>query len=177
MNDIRVLNNIVSVKNASVVYDNRDQTYHLIHYDTEIATIKKDNTIIKLLECSNSSTRAIYQLTDFLNIDRLQVRSKLEPFKNFVKYNMSTQTRLKKNDYIDVFNGKRKQQPIETKNETWGEYTFKVQKYLLDPRKCLHCIFDPSHYYQDGSCHCYDKDDKNMKKWGYKWNDKKGCWV
>jgi hypothetical protein len=98
--DIRVLNNIVSVKNASVVYDNRDQTYHLIHYDTEIATIAKDKTIIKVLKCSNSSTRAIYQLTDFLNIDREVVKEQLEPFSCFVKYVHGINKHLKNDDFI-----------------------------------------------------------------------------
>jgi len=98
---LRILNGIIKVKNASVVYDNETETYHLVHYDTEILRVKKDNTIIFALKCSNSSTRAIYQLTDFLKIDREDVH--LKPYDKFLKYNMSNDIKLKNNDYLDIF--------------------------------------------------------------------------
>ena len=44
-----------------------------------------------------------------------------------------------------------------------------------DILKCPNYMFDPDHYTQD-SCQCYNKNAK-MNKLGYKWNNKKGCWV
>ena len=84
--NIRVLNGIVNVKDANLIYNEEQQTYHLIHYDTEIAIIKKDKTIIKLLKCTPTSTKAIYKLTDYLEIDRNTVKANLKPYYNFVKY-------------------------------------------------------------------------------------------
>lgn len=43
-------------------------------------------------------------------------------------------------------------------------------------KSCPHLILDPSHYTKD-SCKCFDKTVTIMKKWGYRWNDKKGMWV
>ncbi len=40
---------------------------------------------------------------------------------------------------------------------------------------CSHYIFDPLHYYEDGSCRCNDKNHKEMIAWGYEW--KKDKWV
>jgi hypothetical protein len=83
---LRILPDIVKVKNAYVVFDYSKGIYSLFHYDTEIAQINiNGNKVIKALKCSSSSTRAIYQLTDYLNIDRKSF--KLIPFKNFTKVN------------------------------------------------------------------------------------------
>ena len=94
MNGIRILNNIVSVKNAYVVFNYDTNTYHLFHYDTEIAIITKDNKIVKVLKCSVSSTRAIYQLTDHLNIDRKTVKSSMVKFTGFIKYSFGNKIKL-----------------------------------------------------------------------------------
>ena len=71
---IRPLDRICTVKNTSLFFDYTSGIYHLVHYDTEILTVMSnvDNnpTITKALKCSNSSTRGIYQVTDFLNIPR-----------------------------------------------------------------------------------------------------------
>lgn len=80
-----VLNDIVKVKNATLIFDYTKQVYSLVHYDTEIALITKDNQILKALKCTSSSTRAIYQLTDYLGIDRKTVKNHLELFTNFDK--------------------------------------------------------------------------------------------
>ena len=105
---IRPLNDIVKVKNASLFFDYETRTYHLVHYDTEIATIKTTidaynidrYTVLKALKCSNSSTRAIYQVTDFLNIPRSEI--KLTPYDKFVKYNMSTSVHKTKEQLREV---------------------------------------------------------------------------
>ena len=107
---IRPLNDICTVKNASLFYDYNTDQYHLVHYDTEILTINKISEniqetdiryeIVKALKCSNSSTRAIYQVTDFLNIPRQDI--KLVPYTKFVKYNMSNNIRKKKNELMEI---------------------------------------------------------------------------
>ena len=43
-------------------------------------------------------------------------------------------------------------------------------------KSCPNFMFDPEHYTQN-SCKCYDKNDIIMRTYGYKWNNKKGCWV
>jgi hypothetical protein len=77
------LTDIVKVKNAVLIFDYTKNVYALFHYDTQIAEITKDNKINFALKCSPTSTKAIYQLTDYLGIDRKDV--KLKPFYNFVK--------------------------------------------------------------------------------------------
>jgi hypothetical protein len=94
--DIRFIHEAVKVKNAKLLFDYETRTYHLIHYDTEILTIKYHSAdirsveITKCLKCSNSSTRAIYQATDFLGIDRKYVNKCMVPFNGFYKEKMST---------------------------------------------------------------------------------------
>ena len=82
---LRILSDIVNVKNATVIFNYDTGIYSLIHYDTEIAQIK-DNQVLKALKCSNTSTKAIYQLTDYLEIDRQEVKKHFKPFNKFVKY-------------------------------------------------------------------------------------------
>jgi hypothetical protein len=77
------LTDIVKVKNAVLIFDYTKNVYALFHYDTQIAEITKDNKINFALKCSVTSSKAIYQLTDYLGIDRKDV--KLKPFYNFVK--------------------------------------------------------------------------------------------
>jgi hypothetical protein len=43
-----------------------------------------------------------------------------------------------------------------------------------DFAKCEHVILLPSHYRDDGTCKCDDPNEKQMKKWGYRWKD--GRW-
>ena len=94
--DLRFMHEAVKVKNAKLIFNYDTRTYHLIHYDTEILTIKYHSAdirsveITKCLKCSNSSTRAIYQATDFLGIDRKYVKQCMIPFNGFHKENMST---------------------------------------------------------------------------------------
>ena len=89
------LADIVTVKNAFLIFDYTKNVYVLTHYDTQICEITKDNKIVFALKCSSSSTRAIYQLTDYLGIDRKEVKSILEPFTKFVKFNNSLPSKLK----------------------------------------------------------------------------------
>jgi len=82
---LRILNDIVNVKNATVIFNYESGIYSLIHYDTEIAQIDiNGNKVLKALKCSTTSTKAIYQLTDYLGIDRKTFT--LKPFYNFVKH-------------------------------------------------------------------------------------------
>lgn len=87
---MRTINGIVSVKNAFLVFNNETNNYHLFHYDTEIAIITKQGKIVKALWCSPSSTRAIYQLTDYLKINRDVVKKSMVKFTGFVKYTFGT---------------------------------------------------------------------------------------
>lgn len=81
-----ILNDIVKVKNATLIYDYNKDVYSLVHYDTEIAVITKNGEILKALKCSNTSTKAILQLTNWLGIDQKIVKKNLKPYTNFVKY-------------------------------------------------------------------------------------------
>jgi hypothetical protein len=108
---IRALNGISKVVCSSLFYDydnkTYDLTYHLVHYDTEILTIKYHNAdirsyeIVKALKCSNSSTRAIYQVTDFLEIPREIVKKSMVPFSNFASYKTG-EVRKKKSELFGV---------------------------------------------------------------------------
>ncbi len=103
---IRPINDACKVKNASLFFNYDTNKYHLIHYDTEILRIYKpfDDRIplnVEIaLKCSNSSTRAIMQVLDFLGIDRNSVQ--LEPFSRFHKYNMSTTVNYTKKQLSEV---------------------------------------------------------------------------
>ena len=103
---IRPINDACKVKNASLFFNYDTNKYHLIHYDTEILRIYKpfDDRIglsVELaLKCSNSSTRAIIQVLDFLGIDRNSVE--LKPFSKFHKYNMSTMVNKTKQQLSEV---------------------------------------------------------------------------
>ena len=39
-----------------------------------------------------------------------------------------------------------------------------------DIAKCPHYIFATEHYNTNGICKCNEANNKDMKKWGYKWN-------
>ena len=103
---IRPINDACKVKNASLFFNYDTNKYHLIHYDTEILRIYKpyDDRIglsVELaLKCSNSSTRAIMQVLDFLGIDRKSVQ--LKRFRGFHKYNMSTMVNKTKQQLSEV---------------------------------------------------------------------------
>ena len=103
-----IINEGCRVKNAKLILDRDTKTYHLIHYDTEILTVKYHNAdirsveIIKALKCSNSSTRAIMQVADFLNIDKQYIKNQMVPYYNFVKYNMSTEIYKKKGEFMET---------------------------------------------------------------------------
>jgi hypothetical protein len=112
---IRSLNGISKVVGSSLFYDYDNKTYHLtyhlVHYDTEILTIKypikyhsadiRSYEIVKALKCSNSSTRAIYQVTDFLEIPREIVKKSMVPFSNFASYKTG-EVRKKKSELFGV---------------------------------------------------------------------------
>ena len=107
---IRPINDACKVKNASLFFNYDTDTYHLIHYDTEILTINKISEniqetdiryeIVKALKCSNSSTRAIYQVTDFLEIPRGIVKKSMIPTK--VYHYKTGEIRKKKNELLEV---------------------------------------------------------------------------
>lgn len=46
-----------------------------------------------------------------------------------------------------------------------------------DIARCPHYIFAPDHYRPDGTCKCNDKDDPQMRGYGYRWDRKKKQWV
>ncbi len=50
--------------------------------------------------------------------------------------------------------------------------SFEISAKAMDA--CPHAIFVGEHYNRDGTCKCYDPNDKNMKEWGYTWRD--GRW-
>lgn len=69
MNNITILREAVTVKNANLILDHNTNTYHLIHYDTEIFTYNVNTeSITKLLPVSQSSNRAIHQALRHLDI-------------------------------------------------------------------------------------------------------------
>ena len=68
MNTIEIVHNATSVKNAVLVHNTEDKTYHLIHYDTEILSFSENKEIFLALQCSQSSTRAINQVVKFFNL-------------------------------------------------------------------------------------------------------------
>ena len=108
---IRALNGISKVVCSSLFFEYETRTYHLVHYDTEILTIRaeiqatnKDKYIItKCLKCSPSSTRAILQVTDFLQIPRKTVKESMIPYNKFHFYKTG-ETRKKKNELLEVIN-------------------------------------------------------------------------
>jgi hypothetical protein len=46
-----------------------------------------------------------------------------------------------------------------------------------DMLACPHCIMDPQHYREDGTCKCDDAGESIMASWGYRWNEDKARWV
>ena len=106
--ELRIISDAVRVKNARLIFDYNTRTYHLVHYDTEILTVKYHSAdirsveITKCLKCSNSSTRAIYQATDFLNIDRKYVKKCMLPFTGFYKENMSTNRYVSTKEFKEI---------------------------------------------------------------------------
>lgn len=83
---LKPIHEATSVKKANLFYNEDSETYSLIHYDTEILIIGKNKEIVKALQCSQSSTRAIYQVADYLDINRQAVKKAMVPFSNFIKY-------------------------------------------------------------------------------------------
>lgn len=87
-NDIKYKNisivdiiNSVKVSNTKVFCVPNTSELILKHYNTYIFAIGLDDNMIELcLRCSNTSTKAIHQLTDFLGIDRKELK--------FTKYNI-----------------------------------------------------------------------------------------
>ena len=67
--NIKIINQAVNVKNAKLVKDLDSGTYHLIHYDTEIMQVDKENNIKRILPVTNSSQKAIIQAFEFLRLD------------------------------------------------------------------------------------------------------------
>lgn len=57
-----------------------------------------------------------------------------------------------------------------------GENCEVLREDIIDPSKCPHQIWAAEHYREDGSCKCNDPNEKIMRKWGYRWNRKKGLW-
>ena len=83
---IKTIHEATSVKKANLFYESELKVYSLVHYDTEILRISEDKEILKALQCSASSTRSIYQVADYLGIDRQEIKKHLVPYSNFYKY-------------------------------------------------------------------------------------------
>ena len=106
---IRALNGISTVVCSSLFFEYETRTYHLVHYDTEILTIRVEIQannidkyfITKCLKCSPSSTRAIFQVTDFLEIPRKIVKDSMIPYNKFHFYKTG-ETRKKKKELLEV---------------------------------------------------------------------------
>ena len=45
-----------------------------------------------------------------------------------------------------------------------------------DIAKCPHFILVADHYYLNGGCKCYDRNEKIMEEWGYTWDEDTGRW-
>ena len=174
---LKILFNAVRVKNAILTLN--DNFYSLVHYDTEILKINSEtNEIVKALKCSASSDKAIRQTAEYLGINYYDdIKPKMIKFDDYHKYQQSelkanyTKTKVKNNDLKPV--GKKE-------ILTMGDKQFSADKYVMnysDINQCPHLIFDPSHYNVGAKCDCYNKEAKIMRKWGYKWNDKKGIWI
>ncbi len=43
-----------------------------------------------------------------------------------------------------------------------------------DIQRCPHYIMVPTHYRDDGTCRCNDKEHTEMREWGYRW--RRGQW-
>lgn len=66
--NIKIIKQAVNVKNAKLIKDMDNNTYHLIHYDTEILQVNKENIITRLLPVTNSSRKAILQAFQYLRL-------------------------------------------------------------------------------------------------------------
>lgn len=86
LNNVEILPEGTTVKKAYLVHHLDTKIYSLIHYETEILTVSEDKKIIKALQCSSSSTRAIYQVANYLDLDRDEIKKHMVPFSNFYKY-------------------------------------------------------------------------------------------
>jgi hypothetical protein len=60
---------------------------------------------------------------------------------------------------------------------TVSERLVTTRALQINPRACLHYIFLPSHYRDDGTCKCDDPGASVMREWGYKWSVKKKLWI
>jgi hypothetical protein len=56
-----------------------------------------------------------------------------------------------------------------------GSYAISMQQGMI--KECPHVIFTPDHYRADGSCRCDEKDNADMREWGYTWDDRQGRWA
>jgi hypothetical protein len=103
---IRALNGISTVVNSSLFFDYDNRTYHLVHYETEILTVKyhsadiRSYEIVKALKVSNSSTKAIYQVSDFLQIPRDIIKQSM--VKTKVHQYKTGEVRKKKSELFEV---------------------------------------------------------------------------
>ena len=56
-----------------------------------------------------------------------------------------------------------------------GTYAVSMERTMI--QGCPHVIFTPDHYRADGSCKCNEKDNSDMKEWGYTWNEQQEVWT
>ena len=56
-----------------------------------------------------------------------------------------------------------------------GSIVVKMQQSMIGA--CPHVIFTPDHYRADGSCRCNEKDNADMREWGYTWNEREEVWA
>ena len=100
----RIIHEAVSVKNATLMYIYETKTYSLIHYETEILRIVNGEiTVIKPV--SNTSSRAINQVLQFLNIP--------QPITKLTKDINGKSVKVLKNE----FNNKHKELNYNNKEE------------------------------------------------------------
>jgi DNA-binding phage protein len=83
---IKPIPEAVNVKKAILLHDTDANKYTLIHYDTEILSFNENKEIIKALQCSVSSTKAIYQVADYFGITREAIKKVIKPYSDFYKY-------------------------------------------------------------------------------------------
>lgn len=56
-----------------------------------------------------------------------------------------------------------------------GSYAVSMQQTMI--KACPHVIFMPDHYRADGSCKCDERDNSDMKEWGYTWSETQNLWT
>lgn len=83
---IKTIPEATKVKKATLFHDSESDQYFLMHYDTEILRLNSKLEICLVRQCSNSSTRAIKQVSNYFSLNWNDVKSKMVPYRDFYKY-------------------------------------------------------------------------------------------